>query len=175
MDANQDLGKSRFVRELQGKIDLKDAVKRRTRKAGPATYFRGTKEIDGIFLTDDVDCTAARFLPSHFSGVRDHRGVIIEVPYQSLIGTNIHRIVRPQARRLNTDIPGCLERYEIIWAKSVSDRRQWLIEVAAARAISDIEPEPPPAAPNPPTTTPSSRPRQRHLPPRLSGKRRKCS
>ena len=67
------------------------------------------------------------------------------------------------------------ESFETLWAKSVSDRRQWLVEVAAARTISDIEPEPPPAAPDPSAVTPASRSRQRPLPPRLSGRRRKRS
>jgi hypothetical protein len=71
------------------------------------------------------------------------------------------------------------ESFETLWAKPISDRRQWLVEMAAARAISEIEPEPPPpldVEPEPPPEAPNPRRvRQRRAPPALSGRRRKRS
>ena len=44
-------------------------------------------------------------------GIGDHRLFVVNVLTNSLIGTDPVRIVRPQARRLNSKIPGTVAAY----------------------------------------------------------------
>ena len=67
------------------------------------------------------------------------------------------------------------ESFEKLWSRPVSARRQWLVEVTAAREISLLEativpvPRPPPEPP--PVERPSQR--RRRLAPNISGRRRR--
>ena len=79
------------------------------KKIGP-TYFRGSKPIDGIWATTDVTVTPAYVMPVGY-GIGDHCLFVVDVLINSLIGTDPVRIVRPQARRLNTKIPGTVAAY----------------------------------------------------------------
>ena len=63
---------------------MKDLVRERARKDGPATWFRGTKQIEGTFKTPDVDCSGASFLP-FWSGMGHHKAVVVDIPHQSLL------------------------------------------------------------------------------------------
>ena len=47
----------------------------------------------------------------HFFGVGDHRGIIIDIPHQTLLGGNVLKIVRPNARRLNCNKPHVKKKY----------------------------------------------------------------
>jgi len=80
-------------------LDIKYAIDLQTGIDGPATFVRGTRQIDGAWITLDIDGEAARFLPFFF-GVGDHRGLIFDIPKHSLLGGDIHRISRPTACRL---------------------------------------------------------------------------
>ena len=66
---------------------------------GPATFVRGTRQIDAVWTTPDVQVEAACFTPFYF-GIGDHRGIIIDIPKVSLIGGDIRTIYRPTARKL---------------------------------------------------------------------------
>ena len=45
------------------KIKMKDLVRERAHKDGPDTWFCGTKQINGAFLTPEVDFCGYRLLP----------------------------------------------------------------------------------------------------------------
>ena len=70
----------------------------------PATYHKGTHPIDTIMVSHSVNATRAGFmafgeLPS------DHRGIWMDVTYQTAFGHNMQKIIKPQARRLKSDNP----------------------------------------------------------------------
>lgn len=67
----------------------------------PHTFAYGTRPIDGIFATPDVDVTNFLSLSFHES-VGDHRSMIIEISTASAIGQFQGKIVRPNTRRLTT-------------------------------------------------------------------------
>ena len=75
-----------------------------------STFFRGTKPIDCVWATSDVEVVGACIMPVGY-GIGDHRMFIVDFLTSSLIGASPPRIVRAAARRLNTDIQGTEESY----------------------------------------------------------------
>ena len=58
----------------------------------------------------DVTITAAGFLPFHF-GVGDHRGIYIDIPHSSFLGSTLRKIERPNARRLQCNREKVKKKY----------------------------------------------------------------
>ena len=75
-----------------------------------ATFFHGTKPIDGIWATSDIVVVGACAIPCGY-GVGDHRMFIVDFRTSSLIGHTSPKIIRSGARRLNTSIPGTARNY----------------------------------------------------------------
>ena len=50
------------------------------------------------------------YLPFYFS-IGDHRGIIIDIPEEELLGNRVMKIQRPHARRLMTKCPEIKKRY----------------------------------------------------------------
>ena len=90
-----------------------DAVRLQTNIPGPHTFIHGTRQIDGAWVTPDVNIHNACFLPFNF-GVGDHRGIILDVSQRSILGGDIHKISRPTAQRLACNKPRVLEKYNDI-------------------------------------------------------------
>ena len=76
----------------------------------PATHVRGQRPIDAVWATKDITVTNACCMPIGY-GIGDHRSFMIDFLTSSLVGIDPQPIVHPTARRLNTKIPGCSERY----------------------------------------------------------------
>jgi hypothetical protein len=75
-----------------------------------ATYFRGSKPIDGMWTTRDVEVVSAAAMPIGF-GVGDHRMLVVDVTTASLVGFQPQPIKHPKARRLNSRIPRAKKAY----------------------------------------------------------------
>ncbi|KAL7545328.1 hypothetical protein ACHAWF_008680, partial [Thalassiosira exigua] len=75
-----------------------------------ATYFRGSKPIVAVWTTDDLEVVNACMMPVGY-GVGDHRMFVLDFAKTSFLGSEPKKIVRPQARRLNTLIDGATETY----------------------------------------------------------------
>lgn len=113
MDVNDDIYRGEIAQALTGEAEglrMVEAITHCTKVASPATYFRGSKPIDGCWTTTDVMVTNACLMPVGF-GVGDHRLLVVDVTTESLIGKDPVKIVRPSARRLHNKIPGCGEAY----------------------------------------------------------------
>ena len=82
LDANETINNGNLTRSIRSepKLNMKDLVRERALKYGPATWFRGTKQIDGVFATTDVDFCGDRFLP-FWSGMGDHKSVVVDIPH----------------------------------------------------------------------------------------------
>ena len=98
LDGNENLQRGK-IKDLLAKHKMHDAVNNYTGMPGPATFFRGSKQIDGVFTTYDIPCTYAAFLPLN-SLIGDHRGIMIDIPEKFLYGEEVQHISRPQGRRL---------------------------------------------------------------------------
>ena len=92
------------------KLNMKDLTRESSRKYGPATWFRGTKWLDGVFVTPDVDYYGSRFIP-YWSGMGYNEAAVVEIPHQSLFVQQVLKVVRQQARRIKCGLTGPERRY----------------------------------------------------------------
>ncbi len=90
--------------------DLCKAIKLHTGTSPGATFFRGSRPIDGLWVSKDLDISNACIMPFRF-GIGDHRAFILDIPLESLVGANPVKIARPVSRRLNSRLPTCGEAY----------------------------------------------------------------
>jgi hypothetical protein len=67
----------------------------------PNTHIRGSKPIDGIYHSSNLEIVTTKMLSFH-EGVGDHRTTLVDISARSLLGTDGMRISRPYARRLTT-------------------------------------------------------------------------
>ena len=106
MDANEDIYAKSIGKTLTNSTGLrmKEAISEFTGRKLGATFFRGSKPIDAVWHTQDVIVTGACVMPAGY-GIGDHRLFVIDFLTSSLIENSPPRIVRAQARRLNTNIP----------------------------------------------------------------------
>ena len=114
MDANENIykkGLGKILTDPEG-LGLVEAVGEFTGKKIGATYFRNQSEkpIDAIWTTPDISVVSACIMPVGY-GIGDHRVFIVDVLTSSMVGLTPPMIVRSQARRLNTKIPGVEKRY----------------------------------------------------------------
>lgn len=98
VDMNEHILKGPFVRRLLS-LGLVEATHTSWGNKEPNTHVSGSKPIDVVYHSSDIEIVATKQLSFHES-VGDHRSVIIDVTSRSLIGTDGNRIVRPTARRL---------------------------------------------------------------------------
>jgi hypothetical protein len=112
MDHNEHVTKGPLGKLLADKngLDLQEAILHHTGSCPGATYFRGSKPIDGLWVSDDLDISNACVMPFGY-GIGDHRAYILNVPLELLAGENPIKIVRPAGRRLNSKLPGCSKAY----------------------------------------------------------------
>ena len=112
LDANENIYRKSLGKALTNSdtLAMKEVVGSFTGKPIRPTYFRGTKPIDGIWATPDINIAGACVMPAGF-GIGDHRMFIVDILTSSLIGTQPQKIVRPTARRLNTKIIGAASAY----------------------------------------------------------------
>ena len=109
IDANEDLNIGPLVKIFR-KLHLKDAIRERTGVKGPNTFHQGGHQIDGVFITPDIDCVGACFLP-FWSGIGDHRVIVIDIPNQVIFGEQLLTIVRPTGRKLRCENKKSVTKY----------------------------------------------------------------
>ena len=112
LDANDNVYTGPLGRALVSHpdLDLREATLTSTGTHLTATHFRGSRPIDAIWTTPDVDIVNVCAMPIGY-GAGDHRAFILDVTTRSLVGTDPQPIKRPAARRLNTKIPRCSDSY----------------------------------------------------------------
>ena len=111
LDANENLMSGPLQKQLTANpLNLQDLIKKRTNLPGPPTFARGKTQIDGVFATEDIICSGARFLPL-WSGIGDHRPIVVDIPSACLYGREMLQVERPLARRLQCKFPQCQQKY----------------------------------------------------------------
>jgi hypothetical protein len=91
-------------------LDMRETIMQHTGKNPGATFFRGSKPIDGLWISSDIDISNTCVMPFGY-GVGDHHAFILDIPIKSLVGINLMKIVRPASQGLNSRLPGCSEAY----------------------------------------------------------------
>ena len=113
IDANENMKSGKLARGLR-RLKLRDLVRERTSQDGPNTHHCGSEQIDGVWASDGLDCAGARFLPFWW-GAGDHRAMVVDIPWSSLIGKKLLQIPRPKFCRLQwTDTVGKKRYLEIV-------------------------------------------------------------
>ena len=119
MDANDDVRQSKLAEAL-AELDLREAItSHHPDLKPPATYIRGSRTIDGIFLSPELQTVQAGFMA--FGPMGDHRPAYVDIAWDVLLGDNILRIERPPARRLTTEDPRVVRKYNRLLEKYLVD------------------------------------------------------
>ena len=105
LDANEDIRDGYLQKKLE-ETGLREANRYHHGEDAPATYNRGSKPIDGMFITpsllDAVQCGYLAF--GDAPGVGDHRVLWLDIPASILFGNNL-KPTTYQARRLKCNDP----------------------------------------------------------------------
>lgn len=112
MDANEHIYNKSLGKELTDAagLDMSEVVGDFTGEKIGATFFRGTKPIDAVWATKDITVASACVMPVGY-GIGDHRLFVIDFVISTLIGNAPPKAVLPKARRLNTRLPHCVDKY----------------------------------------------------------------
>jgi len=114
MNENYETGAIDVMLHSDG-LDMSDATRtRHPTKPVPPTFVRGNRAgryaVDGCYVTPDLIIKKAVW-PAVHKGPGNHRMPIIEVEYKDCMGENVHKIVRPPARRLTCCNKKALKSY----------------------------------------------------------------
>jgi hypothetical protein len=140
MDANENVYKGIIGRTLTDAagLDMQETVLATNGTPLTATHFRGTRPIDAIWATKDLEVVNACALPVGF-GVGDHRMFVVDFTLKSMVGEDPKIIAHPQARRLNSRIPSCHRKYIQIFESLIAKHR--LIDKLNEAHVADVSPE----------------------------------
>ena len=73
LDGNEDMENYRLAIMLRHPdLGMQDIFKLRSNTEGPETFVRGSRQIDGAWVTPDIEIRTSCFLPFYF-GVGCHR------------------------------------------------------------------------------------------------------
>jgi hypothetical protein len=87
-----------------------EAVLHHTDTHTGATFFRGSKPINGLWTTSNLEITNVCVMPFGY-GIGDHRLFVLDVTFESLMRKLPTRLVCHALRHLNSKIPRCSEVY----------------------------------------------------------------
>jgi hypothetical protein len=112
MDHNEHVTNGPLGKQLGDKngLNLQEAIVQHTGTSPGAMFFRGSKPINGMWVSGDLDISNACVMPFGY-GVGNHCAFILDVPLELLIGVNPVKIVRPVGCRLNSRLAGCCKAY----------------------------------------------------------------
>ncbi len=139
LDANEDIycksiGKA--LTDING-LAMKEVVDDFTHQRVGATFFRGSKPIDGVWATSDILVSNACIMLTGY-GIGDHRLFVIDFCVQDIIGSQPPHVVRVTSRCLNTRIPRVAAEYvQILEEKGIE---HCLIERVGKAYISPADP-----------------------------------
>ncbi len=78
-----------------GGIALQEAVLQHTGRRTGATFFQGSKPINGLWVTSNFEIANACVMSFGY-GIRDHQMFILDITMESLIGKNPTKVVHPR-------------------------------------------------------------------------------
>jgi hypothetical protein len=109
MDMNEHVLCGTVARYLL-KMGLVEATHQHWGLDEPHMFIGGVDPIDGVWHTPDLEVSELVQLSFH-EGLGDHRTVLVDVTTQSAIGKHEFRVIRPEARRLNSTNTRVRSRY----------------------------------------------------------------
>jgi hypothetical protein len=112
LDANEDIY-CKLIRKALPDINglaMKEVVGNFTHQRMGATFFWGSKPINGVWATSDILVSNASIMPAGY-GIGDHRLFVIDFCAQNIIGSQPPCVVRAASHPLNTRIPRIAAKY----------------------------------------------------------------
>jgi hypothetical protein len=99
MDHNEHVINGQLGKALADKDrpNLQEVIMQHTGTSPGTTFFRGSKPIDGLWVSNDLGIHNACVMPFSY-GINDHQAFILNIPIESLVGENPVKIVRPAGR-----------------------------------------------------------------------------
>ncbi len=124
LDANEDIYRKSIGNTMMSVdgLAMREVVGEFTGKRIGPTYFHGKKPIDGIWATSDIQVVRACIMPVGY-GIGDHWLFIVDFLGSSCLGTNLKKIVRPQACHLNCKLGNGVEKYNLILEQQILRHR----------------------------------------------------
>ncbi len=101
------LGKALSDREG---LNLSKVILKHTGSRTGAAYFRGSKPINGLWASSNLDISNACVMSFGYR-IGDNCAFVLNIPLESLVGENLVKIVQPASCRLNSWLPGCGNEY----------------------------------------------------------------
>lgn len=108
-DMNMDVTSHTF-REYVEKLGLTNPMIDLHGIAGPATYIRGTKQIDCFMVSPEIEVTGCGYLPEIYA-VGDHLRIWIDFRTADVLGPNYQQRICPNIYRLQPDNPVEVKKY----------------------------------------------------------------
>jgi hypothetical protein len=112
MDHNEhvyDSALGKALSDTEG-LNLSEVVLKHTRSPTGTMFVWGSKPIDGLCASRNLDISNACVMPFGY-GVGNHCTLILDIPLESLVGENPVKIVPPASHWLNSCLPGCGNEY----------------------------------------------------------------
>ena len=99
LDGNKNMQTGKLAKALKSELfNMIDSIRIKIGDQKFATHFRCQEKIDAIWISKDLEATKATAFP--FSSIGDHRGFLMEVPEELILGNRITKIQQLYARRL---------------------------------------------------------------------------
>ena len=108
MDHNEHVYDGALGKVLGNKegLNLNKAILQHTGARTGAIFFRGSKPIDGLLVSSDLDISNACVIPFGYK-VGDHCAFFLDIPLESLVGLHPVKIMRLASHRLKSRLPWC--------------------------------------------------------------------
>ena len=121
IDLNEEVTSSPAARKLIS-LGLQECItNRHSEDMPPPTCIKGSKPIDGIFLSPTLHITKGGYLPfNHFP--TDHRALWIDLDMDNLCGNTMAPILHPQARRLKCNDPTTQNKWIKLYTSYLEER-----------------------------------------------------
>jgi hypothetical protein len=101
IDMNEDV-RSKKVKEMLAKVSMREIITEDREKEAEGTHHKGSKPIDGIFVSNTIKMRKGGYLPfGEFPS--DHRGIWADFEFTNVFGFKMQDIIAPKARRLKSD------------------------------------------------------------------------
>ena len=124
LDANEDVYKDIIGRTLteEDGLDMQESVLASNGVKLTATHFRGSRPIDAVWTTKDIEVTSACAMPIGY-GIGDHRMLVIDISKSSMLGVHTQSVTRAGARRLTSTVPSCVSNYNRVLEELIERHR----------------------------------------------------
>ena len=121
MDVNDNVQAPHIQTWLQ-QHELSEAIAAHRDGPAPPTYHRGSRQIDGIFVSHSLNPTKSGFL--EFGAMpSDHRALWIELSFDNMFGCKMGQLAPPKARQLKCNDPKVCSQWKMLMQEHAAQHK----------------------------------------------------